>query len=197
MAQMLDLYDLKYANSDDTVLRWMHEAGSENRSREKTYMHDKHEADEVRAYRKEYVHRDLGTSARDPSDRNMRQHHWVQMTRAKADEMTKACSPAHREHLWSIAHTYTATTAAAKGSVGTNGISSAAAAAAYTEGAVVRYEAAVDERQRTLRLPGGATVAAANPSEVAAQRAQGFAAVHTAQLGGRRRRGRAGGSTCC
>jgi hypothetical protein len=145
MAQTLDLYGLKYTISDDTVLRWMHEAGGENKSREKTYMHDKHEADEVRAYRKEYVHRDLGTSARDPSDRNMRQHHWVQMTRAKADEMTKACSPAHREHLWSIAHTYTATTAAAKGSVGADGIASAAAAAAYTKGAVVRYEAAVDE----------------------------------------------------
>jgi hypothetical protein len=51
------LCGLKYAISDDTVLRWMH---------------DKHEADGVRAYRKEYVHRDLGTSARDPSDRNMR-----------------------------------------------------------------------------------------------------------------------------
>jgi hypothetical protein len=119
------LYGLKYAISDDTVLRWMHAAGGENKPREKTYMHDKHEADEVRAYRKEYVHRDLGTSARDPSDRNMRQHHWVQMTRAKADEMTKACSPAHREHLWSIAHTYTATTAPAKGSVGADGIASA------------------------------------------------------------------------
>ena len=48
-AQTLDLYGLKYTISDDTVLRWKHEAGGENKSREKTYMHDKHEADEVRA----------------------------------------------------------------------------------------------------------------------------------------------------
>lgn len=191
MTVELRRFGLKYPISDFTVLQWMHEAGGEKKKREKTYMHDKHEHEETRHDRKLYVLRDLGKSPQEPSDRYIRQHHWVQMTREAAEKVVAQHPVENQAHLWSIAYHYKATSAAAKGSVDADGFVTGKAAAAYAESASERFETAVAaavaeasamKRQRTALRPDGTTAAVVAVGVTPEQRSRALAEVHESQL---------------
>ena len=87
--ELSDKWHINGKVSDYTVGRWMHLAGGEYVKEAKTYYCDDHESLENQKYRSAYIERDLGT-VEEPSERELGQHQWIQMTAEKAEGFFKA-----------------------------------------------------------------------------------------------------------
>ena len=82
--EMEGKWRIKGSVCEYTASRWMALAGGEYVRTEKNYSCDTHESEENRSYRRGYLLRDQGTLS-EPSERELGQHNWIQMTKEKAE----------------------------------------------------------------------------------------------------------------
>ena len=160
--ELKDKYQIDGTVSEYTVGRWMHLAGGEYVTTEKSYYCDSHESAENQAYRNAYLARDQGGVGA-PSERELGQHLWIQMTAEVAEGFFAAHTAEGAETALRKSAYYYTMTGIEKGFIGLDGIVTDGAEAAAVAAAVAA------ELPSTRGRGGGAAGAAAAKAAAAVE----------------------------